>query len=46
MGLLAHAEPAAEGGGGMVAGVGAGEDAVGVEVVEGEVDQGAGRLVA
>jgi hypothetical protein len=44
VGLLAHTEAAAEGRGGLVASVGAGEDAVGLEGVEGEVDQGAGRL--
>ena len=44
MGLLAHVEAAQEGGGRGVAGVRAGEDAVGVQLVEGEVEEGAGRL--
>ena len=43
VGLLAHAEAAEEGGRGVVAGVGASEDAVG-EVGEGEADEGSGRL--
>ena len=44
VGLLAHAEAAEEGCRGVVSGVGAGEDAVGAEVGEGEVDEGPGRL--
>jgi hypothetical protein len=44
VGPLAHAEATEEGGGGGVAGVGAGEDAVGAELGEGEVDEGASRF--
>jgi uncharacterized membrane protein YoaK (UPF0700 family) len=44
VGLFARAEAAEEGGGCGVAGIGAGEDTVGAELGEGEVDEGAGRL--